>query len=697
MSGSGRGGVFNMYKKIYVPVDNSDHSNRAVAHAVELAKHYDAAIVGCHVYAAKMHDYRFKQMEYTLPEKYLEETELDRQRKIHDSLITMGLQLISDCYLQDVRGRCEKEGLKFESRMMDGKHHIEIVRDMEQSDHDLTVLGATGIGRVRDSQIGSVCERVARLSDRDVWVVKYVPETSPAKNPDQHAAGDSRDTILVGVDGSPQSFGALSTAIELAAKFDKQVEAIAVFDPYLHYSVFNGIVNVLTEKAASVFRFEEQNQLHEEIIDSGLAQIYQSHLAVAQQMAAQRGVEIKTTLLDGKAFQKILDHVRKTEPWLLVVGRIGVHSVEGGPSLGSNSENLLRSVSCDILLSTREERPELDLKAEETIRWTPEAEERMKRIPKMVQGMARMAIYRLAIEQGHSVISSDLLDEAMTRFMPGASEKKTARLAQALAFEAARERNVSVCTQCGLAAIDPSPVRCSGCAGDQFDRVTDELLSRMAEMQGGLAEETTYDGRKLRWSQDAKRALWTLKEAYLRRRAKARVEKSARTAKLDTVTLDFARKRIEDETGVPLVLPDPAAEAETDRENAAEDPGLALLARDENNNPLYSRLQWTREAVERLFRVPTGVMRVRLQERAERLVGERELQRVDLSVIEEGIDEGRREMEEFIRDQETESRSVAESVGTDESPMKTVKAARDGLYLNEVGLLQALAARRKRD
>ena len=56
-----------MYKKIYVPVDNSDPSNQAVVNAVELAKHYDATIVGCHVYAAKMHDYRFKQMEYTLP------------------------------------------------------------------------------------------------------------------------------------------------------------------------------------------------------------------------------------------------------------------------------------------------------------------------------------------------------------------------------------------------------------------------------------------------------------------------------------------------------------------------------------------------------------------------------------------------------------------------------------------------------
>ena len=39
----------------------------------------------------------------------------------------------------------------------------------------------------------------------------------------------------------------------------------------------------------------------------------------------------------------------------------------------------------------------------------------MTRVPTLVQGIARTAIYRLAVEKGHSVITSDLLDEAMDR------------------------------------------------------------------------------------------------------------------------------------------------------------------------------------------------------------------------------------------------------------------------------------------
>src|SRR5580765_7803591 len=528
-----------MYKSIYVPVDNSDHSNRAVSNAVALGKAYSAKLVGCHVYAAKLHDYRFRQMEYTLPEEYIDEVELERQRKIHDSLITMGLKLISDSYLDGMSRLCGEASLEFEPRMMDGKHHAEILKDLEGSDHDLVVIGALGIGRARDSVIGSVCERVARQCDRDVWVVKHVPEKDEPE----------RDTILVGLDGSPQSFGAFMTAVDLARAFGKKVETIAVYDPYLHYSVFNGIVGVLTEQAAKVFRFEEQNQLHEEIIDTGLAQIYQSHLEVAERMAKDEGVDVVKTLLDGKAFQKVLDHVRKTSPWLLVVGRIGVHSPATETGLGSNSENLLRACPCDILLTTRLEVPQLDVKAEESIRWTPEAEERMKRVPPLVKGIARTGILRLAVEKGHSVITNAVIDDAMERFMPKYTSEATAALAEAVALERAKSQPTSMCVKCGVTATESRPVRCGVCGGTEFEIITREMIDRIAAVEGALTEETTYDGHKLKWTEEAKKALWTMKDAYQRRRTKARIEKSARLKKLPAITLEFARHVIEEEVG----------------------------------------------------------------------------------------------------------------------------------------------------
>jgi len=63
------------------------------------------------------------------------------------------------------------------------------------------------------------------------------------------------------------------------------VKVIAAFDPYYHYVAFNRIASVLSEEAGKVFKFKEQEKLHEEIIDSGLAKIYDGHLAVARSIA----------------------------------------------------------------------------------------------------------------------------------------------------------------------------------------------------------------------------------------------------------------------------------------------------------------------------------------------------------------------------------------------------------------------------
>jgi nucleotide-binding universal stress UspA family protein/Zn finger protein HypA/HybF involved in hydrogenase expression len=573
-------------------------------------------------------------MEYTLPEEYIDEVELERQRKIHDSLITMGLKLISDSYLDGMSKQCNESGLEFEPRMMDGKHHIEILKDLAGSEHDLVVIGAVGIGRARDSVIGSVCERVARQSNKDVWVVKHVPEPGEAE----------RDTILVGVDGSPQSFGALMTAIDLARTFGKKVETIAVYDPYLHYSVFNGIVNVLTEQAAKVFRFEEQNQLHEEIIDTGLAQIYQSHLEVAERMANEAGVEITKTLLDGKPFQKIIDHARKTNPFLIVLGRIGVHSPKDETALGSNVENILRSAPCDVLLSTRLEVPTIDVRAEETIRWTPEAEARMKNVPEQVKGIARTGVLRLALEKGHSVITNAVIDEAMDRFMPKSASAATKALAEAVALERAKSGPVSMCKSCGVTATQSGAVKCTVCGSTDFEVISQEMIEKIAAAEGGLEEETTYDGRKLRWSEDSRKGLWTMKNAYQRRRVKARVEKRARMMKLDAITLDFARQVIEEETGTPLDI------RATDTQEKAGAPATEakLVARDDKKNPLISTFEWADDATLRILRVPAGFMRNKTQERVEGLARERGASKIELALVEEGIEIGKKIMAEVI-------------------------------------------------
>src|SRR5918912_238346 len=531
-----------MFKKIYVPVDNSEYSNQAIEMALALAKPWNATVVGSHVYAARMHDYRFKQMEYTLPEEYQDENELARQRKIHDSLITMGLQLISDSYLDVLEARCQAAKLPYERKTFDGKHYKVLVDDIAQSDYDLVVLGALGIGAVKDSLIGSVCERVVRRVQRDVLVIKHL----------DHPV-ECGTSIMVGIDGSPQSFGGLKTAIALGKAFHRPIEIVSVYDPFLHYVAFNGIVNVLSEQASKVFRFKEQEQLHEEIIDTGLAKIYQSHLEVAREIARADGVEVQLTLLPGKAFEKLLQHARKVKPWMLILGRIGIHSQQGEMDLGSNTENLLRLAPCHVLLSSGTYLPPIDLRAEESINWSREAEERMQRVPPLVKGIARTAILRFAMERGHSVVTSDVIEQAMEAFMPGYTGRMMGKVAKVLAIDKVREdRQLTyICEVCGYTAKTENPAKCPVCqaSAEHFQVIDRQVVEAIAAAEGTTLEEATFDGRKLKWSAEARRVLRNVADAYLRRRAKARIEKVARMQKLAVITRELAVPLIEETVG----------------------------------------------------------------------------------------------------------------------------------------------------
>src|SRR5438445_368899 len=500
-----------MYKHICVPVDNSDCSNRAIELAVELGRTCGARLTGVHVYAARLHDYRFKQMEYTLPEEYKDENELERQRKIHDSLIAMGLQLISESYLDVMKVKAEAAGLAFTPKMMDGKHYKALIEDTLASDYDLVVMGALGMGAVKDSQLGSVTERFVRRVERDTLVVR---------NPDALQGGQG--AIVVGLDGSPQSFHGLKIGLALSRALTRPLQAIAVYDPYLHYAMFNGIVGVLNEKASKIFRFKEQEQLHEEIIDTGLAKIYQSHLEIARKLAAEDGVDLSITLLDGKCFEKVLTFARKEQPWLLILGRVGVHSDETEKDLGSNTENLLRLAPCNVLLTGGRFYPPLDVKAEEIISWTEEAEARMERVPPQVKGVARTALLRYAIEQGHTVITNKVIDEAMAIFMPTRMAEKMQILAEDLAvakLRAERQAATAICSVCGYTVRGPHPVvTCPVCraSADKFQVISREVVEAIATQEGGIAEEEPVPGVGVKWSVDARGGLREVRGAALR-------------------------------------------------------------------------------------------------------------------------------------------------------------------------------------
>ncbi len=631
-----------MYKTIYIPVDNSDHSNTAVDVGVNLAKTFGSKIVGSHVYAAKMHDKRFKQMEAGLPEEYHDETELDRQRQIHDSLITRGLQIITDSYLDYVDKKCNEANLPIERRSLEGRNWKVLSEDINTNGYDLVIMGALGVGAVKDSVIGSNTERVVRrVRNSDMLIIKNTQPITGGK-------------IVVAVDGSPYSFGGLMTGLAIGKALNIPVEAISAFDPYFHYAAFHSISGVLNEEAGKVFRFKEQEKLHEEIIDSGLAKIYQSHLDISREIAQAEQTDLKTTLLDGKAFEKIIQYVRKDVPALLIVGRIGVHSDED-MDVGSNTENLLRSAPCNVLISNRKYVPPIDTQAEYTIAWTEEALRRMEKIPIFARGVAKTAIHRYAIEKGHTIISNTVVDAAVGHILPkgamdamralGGSldaagvdrdrmqadeavtqdlmgptlsgimtqiveEKPKEISASTQAYLDRMAQTYFVCDGCGYIGKGDTPVKCPVCSADgtKFKQVDKKIFEVAATAEGELETDVAYDDVPMQWTKDAKEAIRAVPAGFQRRRAKARIEKTARKLGMTTITLEYAAPMIKEaasEDYTPIF-----SNKGTGTAPVAE--GVLTAANGNGTNghaESPSPYTWTGDAQARLDRAPEGFMR----------------------------------------------------------------------------------------
>ena len=670
-----------MYKTIYVPVDNSDHSNMAVELGVQFAKVFGSKMVGSHVYAAKMHDKRFKQMEAGLPEEYHDEKELDRQRQIHDSLITRGLQIITDSYLDYVGEKCDEANIPLERRSLEGRNWKAIAEDITKNGYDLTIMGALGVGAVKDSLIGSNTERVIRrVRNSDMFIVK---DTKPMNG----------GKIVVAVDGSHYSFGGLKTALALGKAFNKPVEAISAFDPYFHYAAFHSISGVLNEEAGKVFRFKEQEKLHEEVIDSGLAKIYQSHLDVSRDVAQDEGADIKTTLLDGKAFEKVIQYVRKEQPWLLIVGRIGVHS-DDDMDIGSNAENLLRSAPCNVLISNRKFVPPIDTQAEYTIAWTEEALRRMEKIPVFARGVAKTAIHRYAIEKGHTIISNSVIDDAVGDILPAGAMDAMKNLggtldaagvdrnsmqadnqvaqdlmgstmsgmmsqvveekpAAANPLSAGNQnyldrmsRDYYVCGGCGYIGKGAHPVLCPVCGldGAQFKQVDKSIFDAAAQAEGGLETEVAYDDIPMQWTKDAREAIRSVPAGFQRRRAKAKIEKTARKLGMTTITLEYAAPMIQEaaaEDYTPIFANKTAGE-------------VSAMGSDSKNDEISETngvdpYTWEPDALQRLERAPAGFMRdctkALIIKHAEKIG----TTTITLDVATQGIEQAKETMEEAMK------------------------------------------------
>jgi nucleotide-binding universal stress UspA family protein len=432
----------SIYSEILVPVDNSMESDLSIDRAIELCPE-GGAITGTHVYAARLHDVRFRQLEVGLPAQFQEPAEIRRQRKIHDKLIEKGLQLISDSFLDQMDLRCREAGVALRRQLLEGINFEEIVNeanagegrlpsligfdpniadkydgggtvrsdvaineqgrlvaeDEEQDEklagssgrsYDLVVIGAHGLGRQPFSQLGGVVARAVRGIRKDVLIVRN----------DRPIRGGS---FMVCIDGSAYSYKAMRIALRLAQQHGARLHVCSAFDVEYHHVVFHNIKDVLSAQASKIFKFEEQEELHNNIIDKGLARLAKANLKRASVMASEfPDVQVEWQVLVGKPFQVVLQWAEEVNPSLLVLSRHGAHRIDG-TQMGSQAENLVRLAPCNTLVIgttdvRADEIPWIEEDGEKGLEWAPEAEVRIQRVPPFALGIARKAVEEYVLE-----------------------------------------------------------------------------------------------------------------------------------------------------------------------------------------------------------------------------------------------------------------------------------------------------------
>src|SRR5438093_13575401 len=143
----------------------------------------------------------------------------------------------------------------------------------------------------------------------------------------------------------------------------------------------------------------------------------------------------------------------------------------------------------------------------------------MERVPPQVKGVARTALLRYAIEQGHTVVTNKVIDEAMAIFMPTRMAERMQILAEDVAVAQLRAESqavTAICSVCGYTVKGPNPVvTCPVCkaGADKFQVISKDTVEAIAAQEGGIEEEESMPGVQVKWSADARDALREVTDA----------------------------------------------------------------------------------------------------------------------------------------------------------------------------------------
>jgi len=283
-----------MFDDILVPTDGSECAQAAVGYAEDLATRY-----GARVHALCVADSR--TLENAPQADRIEQERAETAERTCNEL--------------------SESGLSVERAVRTDVPHEAILRYATERDVDLVVMGTHGRTGVERYLLGSVTEKVVRLSDVPVLTVK---------------AGDDGDVtypytdVLVPTDGSEGAEAAIDPAVDIASTYDARVHALSVIDTMA--------MGVDVRSAAILDALEEAAR---------------SAVETVEERATDASVSaVETAIQHGSPYRAIRSYAEEHDVDLVVMGTHGRSGIERY-LLGSVAEKTVRTSPVPVMTVRR--------------------------------------------------------------------------------------------------------------------------------------------------------------------------------------------------------------------------------------------------------------------------------------------------------------------------------------------------------
>jgi nucleotide-binding universal stress UspA family protein len=295
--------------RIVVGVDFDECSERAVDHAIELARALEANVAVVHSYELPMY--------WGFPTGAIVAT-ADMAERIVEAA-KAGLQSIAE--------KRKRAGVELSTVLRNGAAAEQVGAAAQELGADLIVVGSHGRRGLSHAFLGSVAERIVRTASRPVLVVRSPPEV-----PAQGSAVKPVRRIVVATDFSAIADHALDYAIALAGALEA---GIAVVHSY-------GAVTYRDLPEGSAVNATAQMMGHVEVA-------VQSALRSMADKGKRAGVELSTIQRSGAPADEVTAAATELGADLIVIGSQGRRGFSRA-LLGSVAERVVRTATCPVLV-----------------------------------------------------------------------------------------------------------------------------------------------------------------------------------------------------------------------------------------------------------------------------------------------------------------------------------------------------------